>query len=176
MTEKALIKKTTTEKLRRRIRAWIVFVIIAIVASGVTAFPVESELRWLQPYLHCFPPAVADWLGRVYTGIRETNRLFLFLAYGYDWLAFAHLVIALVFVGPLREPVKNIWIIEWAMLCCVAVFPLAQIAGPIRSVPFFHQVVDCCFGLFGLVPLIIIRQKILLLRRAEGDPAAAAKC
>jgi hypothetical protein len=133
---------------------------LAIAVSGITAFPVEMELHWLRPHFHRLPDFASGWLDEVYAGIRETNIRRPFLAYGYDWLAFAHIVIALAFLGPLRDPVKNIWIIEWSMICCVLVLPLALIAGPVRGIPFFHQVVDCCFGLFGLIPLLIVRRKI----------------
>ena len=34
-----------------KIRLLIVFFIIALILSGVTAFPVETELRWLQEEL-----------------------------------------------------------------------------------------------------------------------------
>jgi hypothetical protein len=30
------------------------------------------------------------------------------LAYGTDWLAFAHIVIAVFFIGPFVDPVQNI--------------------------------------------------------------------
>ena len=147
-------------QLKRRIRFWILFMILAIALSGITAFPIETELLWLRQHHHFMPSFVSAWLEQVYAGIHETNSRYSFLAYGYDWLAFAHIVIALAFIGPLRDPVKNIWIIEWSMFCCVLVIPLAFIAGPVRGIPFFHQVVDCCFGLFGLIPLFIVRTKI----------------
>jgi hypothetical protein len=149
-----------TRQTKKQIRAWIIFMMVAIVLSGITAFPVETELSWLRQYHHRLPSAIASWLDRVYIGIHETNIKYSFLAYGYDWLAFAHIVIALVFIGPLKDPVKNIWIIEWGIISCILVLPLALIAGPIRNIPFFHQVIDCCFGLLGLIPLLIVRRKI----------------
>ena len=147
-------------RLKKQIRLLILFMMLAIALSGITAFPVETELLWLRPYHHLLPSFMSLWLEQVYTGIHDTNIRYSFLAYGYDWLAFAHIVIALAFIGPLRDPVKNIWIIEWSMICCVLVFPLALIAGPVRGIPLFHQIVDCCFGLFGLIPLLIVRRKI----------------
>jgi len=35
-----------------------------------------------------------------------------FIAYGTDWLAFAHFVIAIAFIGPWRDPVRNVWVVE----------------------------------------------------------------
>lgn len=88
------------------------------------------------------------------------------LSYGTDWLAFAHLVIALVFVGPLRDPVKNIWVIHFGMIACIGVFPLAFIAGSIRGIPFFWQWVDCSFGVIGFVPLYLCHKYIGMLERS----------
>jgi len=45
----------------------------------------------------------------------DTNQRYPFLSYGTDWLAFAHLIIAILFIGPLIDPVKNSWIISWAL-------------------------------------------------------------
>ena len=42
-----------------------------------------------------------------------------FLFYGTDWLAFGHFVIALAFVGGLRDTVRNKWLFTWGMLACV---------------------------------------------------------
>ena len=87
------------------------------------------------------------------------------LAYGFDWLAFAHIVIAMAFIGPLKDPVKNKWIIDWAILACLAVLPLAFIAGTIRHIPIFHILIDCSFGIIGLIPLIICRNMIRALEK-----------
>ena len=82
------------------------------------------------------------------------------LAYGYDWLGFAHIVIALAFIGPFKDPVKNKWVIDWGIFSCIAILPLAFIAGPIRKIPFFHILIDCSFGIVGLIPLLICRKWI----------------
>lgn len=148
------------------IRVWTVFIMIAIILSGVTAFPLEKELTWLDAHSGMFPQFMQEWIHRVTTGIVATNSAFPFIAYGTDWLAFAHIVIALMFVGVLRDPVRNKWVIDWAMISCIAVFPLAFIAGPIRDIPFFHQLIDCAFGVCGLVPLMLIKRKI---RMIEGE-------
>lgn len=131
--------------------------------SGITAFPVETELNWLIEHPLLIPPGTGPWLGKCYAALKETNDHYPMLAYGYDWLAFAHLVIAMAFIGPLKDPIRNKWIIDWAILACVAVIPLAFIAGPIRGVPVFHLLIDCAFGVIGLVPLYICRNWIIKL-------------
>ncbi|HSC40464.1 MAG TPA: hypothetical protein VLD19_21425, partial [Chitinophagaceae bacterium] len=124
----------TDKKLLLRIRLLILFFIIALALSGITAFPVETELQSLLARRPQMPAPLAAFITQCYEGISMTNSRYPMLAYGYDWLAFAHLVIAMAFIGPLKDPVKNIWVIEWAMLACIAVIPLAMIAGPIRQI------------------------------------------
>jgi len=153
-----------TRTLERVIRRWLLLFIISLIISGLTAFALETELNWL---LSIWPGGnsgvLYGWILKTYTAIRDTNRQYPFMAYGYDWLAFAHLVIAIAFVGPLRDPVKNSWIIEFGMIACVGVFPLAFIAGPIRGIPLYWRLIDCSFGLIGLIPLTIVYKKIQLL-------------
>ncbi|MBA3972556.1 MAG: hypothetical protein H0X46_10550, partial [Bacteroidetes bacterium] len=93
------------------------------------------------------------------------NAQYIQLAYGTDWLAFSHIVIAMAFIGPLIDPVKNIWVIQFGIIACVMVFPLALIAGPIRHIPFYWQLIDCSFGLFGAIPLIICYRHIKALEK-----------
>ena len=151
-------------KLIVKIRLMILFFMVALVLSGVTAFPVETELRWLLSHPLLVPSFAEKWLQDVYNALVETNAKYPMLAYGYDWLAFAHIVIAMAFVGPCKDPVKNCWIIDWATLACIAVFPLALIAGPIRHVPFFHILIDCSFGVVGIIPLLICKRWIKKLK------------
>lgn len=153
--------------LLKKIRLLILFFIIALLLSGITAFPVETELHWLIQYKTSFPKALGDWLQSCYDAISDTNSKYPMLAYGYDWLAFAHIIIALAFIGPLRDPVKNKWIIDWAILACIAVIPLAFIAGPVRHIPFFHIIIDCSFGVLGLIPLIICKRWITTLENKK---------
>jgi hypothetical protein len=155
--------------LKTKIRLLIIFFIAALVLSGFTAMPIEAELRWLLQYKDMMPQKMGDWLQTCYLALADTNLKYPFLAYGYDWLAFAHYVIALSFIGPYRDPVKNAWIIDWQILCCIAVVPLAVIAGSIRQIPVFHILIDCCFGLFGIIPLLICRRWIKQLAIQAGN-------
>ena len=147
-------------KLITKIRLLILFFMIALIVSGVTAMPAETGLHWLMQYKDMMPAKMGNWLQTCYDALVDTNAKYPFLSYGYDWLAFAHFVIALSFIGPLKDPVKNSWIIDWQIMCCVAVFPLALIAGPIRQIPIFHILIDCSFGLLGIIPLVICRRWI----------------
>lgn len=154
--------------LLTKIRALLWFFIVALILSGVTAFPLETEMRWLLDHPAMLPSSMRAWLQSCYDALKVTNRDYPMLAYGYDWLAFAHIVIAMAFIGPLKDPVKNSWIIDWAILACLAVIPLAFIAGPIRHIPLFHILIDCSFGVIGLIPLLICRRLIMKLAQTRA--------
>jgi len=133
---------------------WLGIVILALLVSGVTAFPLETELRWIVAHTGWIPfPAVVAWLNRVHDGLAATNRAYPFLAYGTDWLAFAHLVLAVLFIGPWRDPVRNKWVVQFGLIACFGVLFLALIAGPVRGIPFYWRMIDCSFGVVGALPL-----------------------
>jgi hypothetical protein len=149
----------------RRIRFWLSIFIIGLFLSGVTAFPLQTELGWLVSFFHLSSlqpiaesTGLLPWLERVNEGLSATNTRYPFLAYGTDWLAFAHLVIAIVFIGPYIDPVRNKWIITFGLIACGGVIPLALIAGHIRGIPFGWRLIDCCFGVFGAIPLLLCRR------------------
>jgi hypothetical protein len=156
-----------SESLKRAIKIWIVIFIAAIALSGITAFALETELAWLNRLFKTHETGLSQWINKVYLALQKTNRDFPFLAYGYDWLAFAHLVIAVAFIGPLKEPARNKWVIQFGMIACGMVLPLAFIAGNLRGIPFYWQLIDCSFGIIGLVPLYVCYKKIELLERIE---------
>jgi hypothetical protein len=156
------------KKLLTKIRFTIVFFMVALILSGITAFPLETELHWLLGFRNQMPAKLAAFFTSVYEALHDTNLRYPMLAYGYDWLAFAHIVIALFFIGPLKDPVKNIWVIEWGMLACIAIIPLAFIAGPVRGIPFYWKCIDCSFGIFGIIPLYLTRKWIKKLERMKN--------
>lgn len=148
----------TTETVRSIQRLLLLF-IICLFISGLTAIPVEMELRWVQQFI----PAngiIAAWLQKVYLAYTQTSDQYPFLFYGYDWLAFAHFVLAILFVGPYRDPIRNIWVIQFGMIACVLVIPFAFIAGYVRGIPIGWRLIDCSFGVFGFVMLQFILNRI----------------
>ncbi len=158
-------------RVLRRVRWLLGLMIVGLVLSGVTAFPLVAEAELLQTmagegsWVASWWPSMGAWVSTVHRGLVETDARAPFLAYGTDWLAFAHIVIALAFIGPLRDPVKNVWVIEWGMLACVLVIPLAMICGPIRGIPLVWRLIDCSFGVLGIVPLWLARRNVLQLER-----------
>ncbi|HEY4289416.1 MAG TPA: hypothetical protein VGN00_20080 [Puia sp.] len=153
-------------KQKKLVRRWIIFFIIALVFSGLTAFALQTELSWLSGLRPgSVGGAAYDWVEKVFEALKDINNRYPFLAYGYDWLAFAHLVIAVAFFGPLLDPVRNKWIIQFGIIACVMVFPLALIAGAVRGIPICWRLIDCSFGVVGLVPLRICYKKIKILEK-----------
>lgn len=146
----------------RRIRFWLGLFIVGLVLSGLTAFPLQAELSWLTGAVQSGPLAglaasthLLSWLERVTAAVGETNARYPFLAYGTDWLAFAHLVIAVAFLGPWLDPVRNKWVLQFGLIACAGVIPLALIAGQVRGIPSGWRLIDCSFGVFGSIPLLI---------------------
>jgi hypothetical protein len=151
--------------LRHRIKLCLWIVIIGLALSGITAFPLESELALLKGHLSA-NGTMGIWINNIYHAVKTTNSQFPWLSYGTDWLAFAHLMIAVLFIGPLKDPVRNIWVIHFGMIACVAIFPLAFIAGSIRGIPFFWRLIDCSFGVIGIIPLYFANRYTRVLERS----------
>ncbi|NQX97472.1 MAG: hypothetical protein HRT73_06285 [Flavobacteriales bacterium] len=149
------MKTNKTLKKTKRITA---FFILLLVLSGITAFPLQTELNFLVDSLTPNSGLLYQWLNEVSTAINDINNNYPFLAYGTDWLAFAHIIISIFFIGVYIDPVKNIWITHTGIIACLLVFPVAFIAGYVRGIPLFWQFIDCCFGALGLIPLIIIHK------------------
>jgi hypothetical protein len=160
--------KTPEQYLKIRIRLLLIFFITGLVLSGVTAFPIESELRLITTD---HPTnSLQQWINTVYHAVAATNASYPFIAYGTDWLAFAHIVIAIAFIGPLKDPVRNIWVLQFGMIACGLIIPLAFIAGPIREIPIGWSVVDCCFGVVGIIPLYFCYHYTKRLEHIKTNP------
>ncbi|MFN7911952.1 MAG: hypothetical protein ACK5QC_09000 [Bacteroidota bacterium] len=145
----------------KSIRLKLTFFMILLALSGITAFPLQTELAFLSKHVALFPSFIQHWLIEVNAAISNTPSIVL---YGTDWLAFAHLVIALYFIPVIINPVQYQLNIKMGMIACIAVFPLAFICGPIRGIPFFHQIIDISFGFFGFILLLNIYNNINQLK------------
>ncbi|MDR3235772.1 MAG: hypothetical protein LBT48_03480 [Prevotellaceae bacterium] len=164
-----MVKKTINEEKRLlfTIRGLVILYISSLLVWGITAFPLEIELKVLCCLLGISPDVAPEtysglmqWLATVQAGVVNTNLNYPFIAYGTDWLAFSHLVIAVAFVGLYVKPVRNKWIIYFGMIACAGVIPLALICGAIREIPFYWRLIDCSFGVFGFIPLYLIHHYV----------------
>jgi hypothetical protein len=157
--------------LQKRIRFLLIFFMCALAVSGLTAIPLQRELKLLMPFIENVSnweiifPAMSKWIVRINEGVQNGYGQYPFLAYGTDWLAFGHVAIAIAFVGVLRDPLRNIWVVNFGIIACLLVIPWTLTFGTIRGIPFFWQVIDMSFGVLGIVPLWLVRRDILELSR-----------
>jgi hypothetical protein len=149
------------------------FFIFGLVISGVTAFPLMLELDLLVKFLGIdsaqspsSQSGFAFWILTVRNGLHDTYANYPWIGYGTDWLAFGHIVIAAFFIGPLIYPLTSRAPIYTGIFACIAVIPLALICGPIRGIPFYWQLIDCSFGVIGILPLLYC---LKLLKHIEAD-------
>jgi len=157
--------------LRRRIKLLTWLFIIGLALSGATAIPLRGELNLLAD-LFCSngeSSELARWLLRVRDALAQTQAQHPFLFYGTDWLAFGHFVIAIAFIGALRDPVRNRWLFDFGLIACALVMPYALVSGELRGIPFWWRLVDCCFGVFGMIPLWLCRQCANVLEHSIPD-------
>lgn len=158
-----------------RIRAWMVVFLVGLVLSGLTAFPLLLEVRLIARTLGLAPDAdptaytgLRHWIAYVQQGLTHAHTHYPFLAYGTDWLAFGHLAIAVLMLGVLRDPVRNVWLLQGGLILCVGVLPIALICGPLRGIPFAWQLFDCSFGLLGAIPLLVCLRLTRKLERLSS--------
>lgn len=157
------------------IRTILVFFVFALGVSGLTAIPLRVELNILnsiageKTIVADVVPLLATWISLVYDALNDLYQDYAFLAYGYDWLAFGHFVIAIAFLGAVKDPVRNRWVIEFGMIACVLILPYAFIFGQIRGIPILWRVIDMLFGILGIIPLYIARKMTLELE-ADLEP------
>jgi hypothetical protein len=163
------------EQSLRRIKLLTWVFIVGLALCGATAIPLETGVDWLVaatgsdlarlPWKPASPNHWMQWLLRVQSALHDTGQNHPFLFYGTDWLAFGHFVIAIAFVGALRDPVRNRWLFDFGLIACLLVIPYALMFGALRGIPFWWRVIDCSFGVFGSIPLWLCRKWALELER-----------
>ena len=110
-----------------RIRIWLGLFVAGLLIAGITAFPLEWEASMVSRWLHgsgawagtAFP-ALRAWLDEAARGFAVSHRLYPWLAYGTDWLAFGHITIAVALsfgvigISPLFLAYQHIRVLETA--------------------------------------------------------------
>jgi hypothetical protein len=164
--------------LRRRIKGLTWFFIFGLVLSGATAIPLNWELELMVNRFGLGGQTSATatselgrWLLTAHEALQDVSARYPLLFYGTDWLAFGHFVIAIAFVGALRDPVRNRWLFDWGLIACVLVIPFALVFGAVRAIPFWWRLIDCSFGVFGFVPLWLCRKWAIQIAKPFGMSA-----
>lgn len=155
------------------IKRLLLLFIVALFISGLTAIPIDAQLSFLLNNLST-GTTLYQWIEKVLNAYREVNNSHPFLFYGYDWLAFAHFALSILFIGPYKDPIKNTWVIEFGLIACVLVIPFAFIAGHFRGIPLGWRLIDCSFGVFGFALLWVIHRKIKLLDKSLQQASASS--
>ncbi|MBK9732704.1 MAG: hypothetical protein IPO83_15725 [Chitinophagaceae bacterium] len=150
--------------LRKRIRFLLWLTILGLIGSGLSAFPLQTELNFVLQFRSQLPADLVAWFDKVNLAISETSVNYPLVLYGYDWLGFAHVLIALAFIGPLMDPVKNQWVVIWGMIASALTIVMALVAEPFRGIPFFWSMVDASIGAGAFLILWICNRWINQLK------------
>ena len=144
-------------------------IVFGLVMSGITVWPAVPELKMAvrvvwgdgesTGVLHSFVLQAIE-------GLESVEANYPFMLYAHDWLAFAHIVLAILFAGAIRDPVRNVWIVQCGPIMCALVPILAGICIPIRGLPMVWFWVDFSFAPAAALPLWIALRDI---RRAEAE-------
>ncbi len=154
-----------------RAKMMLAIVSFGLFVSAVTIWPAQWELETLVSVVwgdREATGAMHRFLLEVIEALDTIGARYPFLWYGYDWLAFAHLMLAILFAGAIRDPIRNVWVIQFGLICCALVPVLAAVFVPIRGLPLGWLVVDFAFAPAAAVPLwIALRDVRGFERRAE---------
>ena len=155
--------------LERKIRILVVAFTIGLVISGITAIPLLSEVDWLIRVIGGHRSSsfwLSQWLFTVRDGLAASPP---FMYYGTDWLAFGHFAIAVAFIGPIHDPIRNIWVVQFGIIASILVIPFALILGEFRGIPVGWRLIDCSFGVAGFAALALAHKWIQDLETERNE-------
>lgn len=147
----------------------LVIVALGLLVSGVTIWPWEIELSFGISTLQSIkgPEPLIQLLQEIRHDMRMLEENNSFVLYVADWLAFAHLVLTALFLMALKDPVRNVLVVRFGILCSLSVPILAITCIPMRGIPLFWILIDSSFALCA-IPLWIALKDI---KRLEQEKA-----
>lgn len=147
-------------------------VAFGLFVAGVTVWPAVPELK-MAVHLVWEDAAPSGTLHkfvlRAIAGLEAAQRDYPFMLYAHDWLAFAHIVLAILFAGAIRDPIRNVWIVQCGLIMCALVPVLAAICIPLRGIPYIWFFFDFAFAPAAALPLWIALSDI---KKAEASLSA----
>jgi len=153
----------------KRTKLMLAIVVFGLIVSAVTIWPAIPELKmavsiaWgdAEPTgtLHKFVLQAID-------GLEAMEADYPFMLYAHDWLAFALIMLAILFAGAIKDPVRNIWIVQCGLIMCALVPIIPVICIPIRNLPWIWFWMDFAFAPAAALPLWIALRDI---KRAEAE-------
>ncbi len=151
--------------------------IAGLLVSGITAFPLLTEMKLLTQWIGLGEAVSPEghsgfgfWMLTVKFGLEDVHARYPWIAYGTDWLAFGHIIIALFFIGPLFHPKGSRSVIFAGIAACLLVVPLAIVCGAIRGIPIYWRLIDCSFGFFGILPLLYCLRLLRFIETKQPIP------
>ena len=162
------------KNIKFRIRIMLVIFIIGLGISCQAVIFVRPQLAWFKKYSgpETFVgrnfPSVSEWVSSLHEGFTITYETYPFIEYCMLWLAFAHIVLIIMCVGVVKNPVRNIWIVQGCMISCIMLVPTVLLLGPVFRIPLFHCIIDGLFGLAGIIPLGIVYRDIKRLSEVKS--------
>jgi hypothetical protein len=159
----------------RRARWMLGVVAMGLFLSGVTVWPAVSELKAAEHLVWGDQPTgqIGGFVDKALEGLQQTQNDYPFMLYAHDWLAFAHIVLAIMFAGAIRDPVRNKWTVQCGLVMCVLIPVLAGICIPLRGLPWPWFFIDTAFGVIAGALLLVALRDIVSLERAAAEPAGA---
>jgi len=158
-------------KTLKKIRFWLLVFFLGLLFSLHTVVFVEIETTLFAQYLGSGTfmertfPFISSWIETLNTSISETYNTYPVMAYCMDWLSYACVVFAIFMIGAIKDPIRNIWIIQVYMIACILGFLLPFIAGPFREIPIFWRFIDSSFGIIGF---LILLRPYMLFKKLEA--------
>jgi len=151
-------------RLRKKIKVAIIITIIGLLLNGISAIPLRFELNILLSNPDVLPGFLRDWWAYVNKGVNETSNKYDFMRYGFDWLGFAHLLIAIAFIGPLKDPVKNEWVVRWGMIASALSVLMALGWEWRRGILLWWSFIDASIAIIAFVILWLCNKWIKQLK------------
>lgn len=150
----------------------LVIVAFGLFVSGVTIWPWDIELSFAISALQAIagPEPLIQLLQDIQQDMRLLEQSNSFVLYVADWLAFAHLVLVVLFLMALKNPIRNVLVVRFGILCSLSVPVLAITCIPMRGIPLFWILIDSSFALCAM-PLWIALKDI---RKLEQETASGA--
>ncbi len=149
-------------KMERQIKKYVWIFIVGLALSGLIAIPLIWGVYFAVDILDEieFHIQIFSFMKQVQNALMFNEEHFPFMAYGTDWLAFAHFMFALLFVGLLFDAERNRFILRFGMVACVLIIPTAIFFGHAREIPWLWRMIDCSFGVIGFA--VLLKAELLL--------------
>lgn len=158
------------QKILKRVQLWLLLFVLGLGVSLQMVWLVVPEIQWLNGTFGAGTawsdayPMLGDWLAVLETSILETYRTYPVIVYCMDYLVFAHIVLIIALLGAVRDPVKNVWVIQFGMIGCGLMIPFTFGMGYLRGIPWFWLCLDSMFVWLGFIVLMMAYRGIKKFR------------